>query len=115
VGKPPRKKIALTFIDWNGRSVYLDKDTFRDHVGRLHFDELLLTETLKRIFSTPIEVRANRNAKSENAIYEVDCCGKEFMVVAIKVRLLWGARVISTYYCSDRDRLPTGEVMWKGK
>jgi hypothetical protein len=115
VGKPPRKKIALTLTDWKGRSVYLDKDTFRDHIGRLHIDEALLTETLRSVFSAPIEVRENRNAKSENAIYKVDCCGKEYMVVAIKVRHFWDARVISTYYCSERSRLPQGRVIWKGK
>jgi hypothetical protein len=115
VGKPPRKKIALALTDWKGRSVYLDKDTVRDHIALFHIEELLLAETLRSMFSTPFEVRENRNARSENAIYRVDCCGKEYMVVAIKVRPVWNARVISTYYCSERSRLPHGRVIWKGK
>lgn len=113
VGKPPKKDIAVVLTDWKGRTVYLDKQTWRDHIGRLHFDELLKVETLKENFSQPFEVRENRAAGSENAIYDIKCGHKDFLVVAIKVRKLWGARVISTYYASDIADLPTGKVIWK--
>jgi hypothetical protein len=79
----------------------------------LHLEELFWIETLKANFSQPIEVRENRGAKSENAIYNIKCGPKDYLVVAIKVRKFWGARVISTFYGSDKDRLPQGKVIWK--
>lgn len=113
MGRPPRKEIAVEFTDWKGRTVYLDKQTWRDHIGRLHFDELLKLETLKANFSKPIEVRENKAAQSENAIYNIQCGLKNFLVVAVKVRKFWGARVISTFYASDSADLPKGKVIWK--
>ena len=113
MGKPPKKDIALELRDWNGRAVYLDKQTWRDHIGRLHFDEMFLIETLKASFSFPLEVRENRAARSENAIYDIKCGNKDFLVVAVKVRKFWEARVISIYYAADASNLPKGKVIWK--
>jgi hypothetical protein len=113
VKKPPKNQIAAYFKDWLGRDVYLDKGTARDHVARLHIDALFLMETLKSQFANPLEVRLNALAKTENAVYEIPCGGHGHIVVAIKKRPLWEARLISSYFGCSVERLPKGKVIWK--
>jgi hypothetical protein len=91
VGRPPKSQIAERFIDWHGREVFLDKETLRDHIRLFHVEELLVIQQLKAKFKSPREVRENRSAGTEVAIYDIACNGKAHLVVAIEKRFPWNA------------------------
>jgi len=111
VRKPPKSEIAVYLKDWQGKDVYLDKQTIRDHISLFHVDELLVVETLKAQFSRPLEVRFNAAARTENAIYDIPCNGHQHLVVAIEKRPPWHVRLINTYYACSVDRLPKGKLI----
>jgi hypothetical protein len=112
--KPPKKDVAAIWRDWKGRDVYLLKQTLREHVTSFHFEESFLLEQLKRIFHEPLYVCWNPGAETENAVYDLPCSGKRWMVVAIRKRQQLSFKsfwIVSTIYAVNEERLP--KQHWK--
>jgi hypothetical protein len=66
---------------------------------------------MSEIFYRPKYVVWNPGAETENAVYDLPCSGKRWMVVAIRTRRLMPCRIVSTIYAVDESRLP--DAKWK--
>jgi len=87
------------------------------HVTALHLSESFMMSQLKAVFADPLRVVWNPGAKSENAIYELECEGKPYFVVSVKTKGLPSYRMVSSFYSTPSDRLPpaTWNVLWERK
>jgi hypothetical protein len=109
--KPPKKDVAGIWKDWKGKDVYLLKETLRQHVTSFHLEESFILEQVKSIFHEPVYVAWNPGAKSENAVFDLPCSGKRWMLVAVRRHWVMPFRVISTLFAVNEDRLPKNH--WK--
>jgi hypothetical protein len=110
--KPPKKDIAAIWKDWRGRDVYLLKSILRYHVTTYHIEETFVLEQLKAIFHQPVFVARNKNAGSDNAVYDLPCDGKPWMLVAVSYGMPF-VHVCSlrTMYAVNNNELPNPS--WK--
>jgi len=108
-----KREIAFRVKDWNGKDVCLLRSTIKNHVARLHYDEVLVIERLKEAFPNPLVVIGNPGAISEQAIYEIAVGGHPYLQVNIKDRGWLKKRLIVTFY--GVDEIPKGRVLWKRK
>lgn len=88
------------------------KATLKQHVARLHVDEVLIVDTLRRNFATPRVVIENKGARSEQAIYDIPVGGHPCLLVAIKYRGWLRTHLIVTFYGIEETQIPQGRVLW---
>jgi hypothetical protein len=114
VMRPSKSDIVFSGRDWRGREVVLLKNTLKRHIGYLHFDELLVADTLKSRLSEPLRVIENRAAGSEQAIYDIEVSGHPYLQVNIKYGRTYRGRTVNlivTFY--GVDAFPPGRVIWQ--
>jgi hypothetical protein len=118
-----RKDEIFRARDWHGREVILDRRTYNGHICRYHTDAALAIDRIKDSFSSPVYVVECRQAKSENAIYQLQVGDHPWIVVAIKAVWLRKSKVkvskvrmISTWYSIPQDQLQAeldkGRLLW---
>jgi len=116
VGKKP--DIVWEVQCWDNRKVILHRQTLLDHVLRFHIESAFVVDELKRNFRQPICVIDNRRNGTVNAIYEIQCDGHPWLLVAIKFhgfvkRAVRTPGFIKTFY--GVSTIPNGPVIWGKK
>jgi hypothetical protein len=114
------KEIVFQTKDWLGRDVFLDKQTYNNHIARLHLEAALAVDRIKTELSRPTYVVYCKAAKSENAILAVPVGDHPWVIVAITTKWITGTlskmRVISTWYSIPNDELvlelDKGPIIW---
>jgi hypothetical protein len=116
VGKKP--DIVWEVKCWDNRKVLLYRRTLTDHVLRFHLDSAFVVDALKRNFHQPICVIDNRKHGTINAIYDIQCGGHRWLLVAIEFqrlgkRLTGAPNFIKTFY--GVSSIPPGRLIWGTK
>jgi hypothetical protein len=112
-----RKKpdIVWEAQSWDNRKVILHVSTLKNHVLRFHFDEAFVVDALKRDFSKPICVIENRRHGTLNAIYDIQCGGHKWLLVAVKFqkfvkRLARKSNFVKSFF--GVSEIPSGRLVW---
>ncbi len=117
------KDIAFQCKDWQGRDVFCDRGTARNHTFRFHLEAGLAVDRIKVNMPDPRWVVECRGAASENAIYALEVGDHPWLLVAIKSVLVQRTkftiarvRLISTWYSFPenqlRAELAKGRLLW---
>jgi hypothetical protein len=111
-----RKKPDIVWMVqcWDNRKVVLHRSTLKDHVLRFHFEEAFVVDALKRNFHQPICVIENKKNGTSNAIYDIQCGGHPWLLVAVKFqtvasKLAGKPNFIKTFY--GVSEIPNGRVL----